>query len=188
MWSRFNSQMKVTLPYKLTQTDLELQDLLLDLDQLTVMKDKTVFELEPMAPRPWGFDQNVLQNISIEMNLDLKYLSRDGYTVLDLLSDIGGIQGLLFSFAAIFVGFINYNQVENHLVKKLFVRKDAKGSYEMGPDIQTSRFRETCCQNLAEYFQENCLSTCCGKGKRDRAFAKARDELNRETSIIELIR
>ena len=68
-----------------------------------------MFELEPMASRPWGFDQNVLQNISIEMNLDLKYLSRDGYTVLDLLSDIGGIQGLLFSFAVIFVGFINYN-------------------------------------------------------------------------------
>ena len=58
----------------------------------------------------------------------------------------------------------------------------------MGPDIQTSRFKETCCQNLAEYFQENCLSTCCGKGQRNRAFAKARDELNRETSIIELIR
>lgn len=180
--------MKVTLPYKVTKTDLELQDLLLDLDQLTAMKDKTVFELEAMPSRPWGFDQNVIQNISIEMNLDLKYLGRTGYTILDLLSDIGGIQGLLFSFAAIFVGFINYNQLENHLVTKLYVRKDAKGDCEMGPDVQTSRFKETCCQNLAEYFQENCWSTCCGKGKLDRSFSKARDELNRETSIIELIR
>ena len=31
-WSRFNSQMKVTLPFKVTQTSLDLQDLLLDLD------------------------------------------------------------------------------------------------------------------------------------------------------------
>ena len=45
---------------------------------------------------------------------------REGYTFLDLLSDIGGLQGLLVSFVSYFVAFWNYNMLENYMVTKMF--------------------------------------------------------------------
>ena len=65
--------------------------MLVNLDSVTMLEDESVFELEELPTRPWGFDNVTLSNISIEMNLDLKYINREGYTALDLISDIGGI-------------------------------------------------------------------------------------------------
>lgn len=59
-------------------------------------------------------------NIAIEMDLDVKEISRSGYTVLDLISDIGGMQGVLISGLGIIVGIWNHNMIENHLVARLY--------------------------------------------------------------------
>ena len=54
------------------------------------------------------------------MNYDLTLIERTGYTLTDLLSDIGGIQGILISAMAMVLGVLNANHLENHLVTKLF--------------------------------------------------------------------
>jgi len=41
--------------------------------------------------------------------MNLREIAREGYTMLDWLSDIGGIQGMLISLIAIFVSAWNYN-------------------------------------------------------------------------------
>ena len=64
-------------------------------------------------------------DITFEMNLGLQIISRDGYTILDWLSDIGGIQGIFISGLAIFIGYWNYNYLENYMAIKL---------YQLGPD------------------------------------------------------
>ena len=61
------------------------------------------------------------------MNLGLQVISRDGYTILDWLSDIGGIQGIFISGLAIFIGFWNHNYLENYMAIKL---------YQLGPDTE----------------------------------------------------
>ena len=66
------------------------------------------------------------------MDLDLKEIKRSGYTMLDLISDIGGIQGVLFSSFAIFVGVWNHNMIENYLVTKLYRLKPKRKSYSTG--------------------------------------------------------
>ena len=43
------------------------------------------------------------------MNLDQKMIARAGYTFVDYLSDIGGLQGLLFSIVGYFIAAWNYN-------------------------------------------------------------------------------
>ena len=47
-----------------------------------------------------------------------------GYTIPDLLSDIGGIEALIFSIFSIILGFWNYNNLDNHLLSKFFKFKD----------------------------------------------------------------
>ena len=54
------------------------------------------------------------------MNLDLRVVSRDGYTLLDLISDIGGAQGMLISLSAFFLSIWNHNYFDNYMVSSLF--------------------------------------------------------------------
>ena len=123
-WKRFNTNSAETIPFKISRTSLELQDMLVDFDEMTELNDKSVFEFEELLTRPWTFDKVTLANISVEMNLDLKILKREGYTALDLISDIGGMQGLLFSLAASLLTILNHNQLSNYLVSKLYLIKD----------------------------------------------------------------
>ena len=105
------------------------------------------------------------------MDLNQKVISRSGYTVLDLISDIGGMQGVLISFFAIIVGVWNHNMIENHLVSRLYM-------IESSPDPHNSRQNQPSAsgnyismiprasQNVLEYLKDsvigwNCLTKCC---------------------------
>ena len=54
------------------------------------------------------------------MNMNLELIQRNGYTVLDLLSDIGGILEIMTIVISYFLAFWNYNYFENFLVTRLF--------------------------------------------------------------------
>lgn len=74
-----------------TKTSLELQDEYFDLDSITELRDSSVFSIDELPVRSYEFDEITLSNFSFEMNLDLQRIFRQGYTFLDLISDIGGI-------------------------------------------------------------------------------------------------
>ena len=48
--------------------------------------------------------------------MDLTIIERNGYTIVDLFSDIGGIQSFLSSIIGIFLSFWNHNYLDNYLV------------------------------------------------------------------------
>ena len=52
--------------------------------------------------------------------MDLILIERNGYSILDLLSDIGGLQRALFSGVTIFLSIVNHNQLNDYLASKLF--------------------------------------------------------------------
>ena len=56
----------------------------------------------------------------IQMNMDLSIVQRTGYTLLDVLSDVGGLQGILISGFALFLSIVNHSSLENYLVSKTF--------------------------------------------------------------------
>ena len=58
--------------------------------------------------------------MSIEINPDKTLIQREGYYVLDMFSDIGGLYGLLYAFLAIVLTYTNYNHLENFAVSKLY--------------------------------------------------------------------
>ena len=47
-------------------------------------------------------------------------IARNGYTIFDYFSDVGGMQGLLLSFVAAFLSFWNYNRLDDYIIMKLF--------------------------------------------------------------------
>lgn len=54
------------------------------------------------------------------MDLNKLVYKRTKYTFLDFISDIGGMQSLLFSAFAFIVGIWNYNMLENYMVSRLY--------------------------------------------------------------------
>ena len=54
------------------------------------------------------------------MNLNQLVIERNGYTVLDYLSDIGGMQTILISSFSLMLMVLNFHYAENFLVTKLY--------------------------------------------------------------------
>ena len=82
--------------------------------------------MEEASFRSYEKDSNAWVDITVEMNFSEKLISRAGYTFLDYLSDIGGMQGLLISGVSYFVSFWNYNYFDNYMVTRLFKIKKKK--------------------------------------------------------------
>ena len=79
-----------------------------------------MFTLTPMTVRSYEQDKDTQFDMTIEMNMNLKMIQRNSYSILDLLSDIGGMLGMLISGINFLLIFWNYNYFENYLVTRLF--------------------------------------------------------------------
>ena len=90
-------------------------------------------------------DSDTLADITIEMDLNRLLVQREAYSLLDLLSDIGGMQGIIVQQALLFLTFWNYNNFDNYLVTKLYkVKKPAEerrasNSYEERSEVLQTR-------------------------------------------------
>ena len=54
-------------------------------------------------------------DVTLEMNLDLGMIQREGYNVLDVLSDIGGIQSIFITTFSTLIGVCNYRNFDNYM-------------------------------------------------------------------------
>ena len=108
----------------MTKTEVSLQDKDANLDDLTLLADDSIFEIEKKTTRTYEKGYDVQMDITVEMNLNMKSVARTRYTFLDLLSDVGGIQGLLFTLGSLILGILNYNNFDNYLASRLFKIKD----------------------------------------------------------------
>lgn len=93
---------------------------MINLDDLTELEDASIFKVELKPVHSYEKEEYVQQDISVEMNLDQQVIARNGYTILDYFSDVGGMQGLLLSFVAAFLSFWNYNMLDDYIIMKLF--------------------------------------------------------------------
>ena len=71
-----------------------MQDYFVNFDALTELENDKVFGLQELPLRPAEWDENVIINVQFEVSLDLMIVIRDGYTVIDILSDLGGINAV----------------------------------------------------------------------------------------------
>ena len=102
-------QWRNRLSFFVSKTDLSLQDLAVNLDEITELQDSSVFTLERGSVRPYYRDTDLVEGIRIWMNLNLTAIDRSGYTVLDILSDVGGLKSILIPTISFVIGILNYN-------------------------------------------------------------------------------
>ena len=107
---------------------MNLQDNLITLDEYTEFQT-SVFGVELSPGLPYSRDNPTLSRIILELNPDMIEITRDVYTFLDLLSDIGGIQGMLIGLVAQFFVYWEFNQLENYMISKLYGVKRGKKSH-----------------------------------------------------------
>ena len=58
--------------------------------------------------------------LAVALNYDLIIYERFYYTILDLLSDIGGFQSILTGFCALLLSMIKHDHFDDYLVQHLF--------------------------------------------------------------------
>ena len=54
------------------------------------------------------------------MNLDLTVISRNGYQILDLFSDVGGLRAALLAGISFLLKIWNFNYLDSYMASKLF--------------------------------------------------------------------
>ena len=64
---------------------------MINLDDLTEIEYHSIFQLDALPTRSYEKDHDTQLEITIEMNLSQRMVARDGYTILDYFSDIGGM-------------------------------------------------------------------------------------------------
>ena len=78
-WVPINTQMRMRQPYKISLEALELQDHKIKLDSITQETHEALFAMEEMTSRSYEKDENVLADLTLEMNLNLRQIEREGY-------------------------------------------------------------------------------------------------------------
>ena len=116
-----NSQMRDIVPHRLETTYLELHDnLVIDLDSASWGLHKDLFKIKEMPRLPQEKDENVQILITIEREFDVQSIERMAYTTFDMLSDVGGLLGIMVIISRGAIAIWNFNSFDNFLVSRLF--------------------------------------------------------------------
>ena len=187
IWIPVNTQWQQTIGYQISKTHIFLQDQAIDLDDLTLIEDDSIFKVEKLANQPYeAGDLSVVMDITIEMNLNQGVLARTGYTILDVLSDVGGIQSLIASAIALWLSVWNYKHFDNYMAASLF---KIKKSSTTNDDVF---IKPTSFCNLIEYLIDLipsfCFHKCFRKNRRMRGIEEARRQMAKEINIVEIIK
>ena len=199
-----SSQVKSIIPHKVQHTHLNLQDYdTIQLDSWTQVNMMDLFKLTEQKVLPYENQDEEIETmvmVSIEMDLNRVDYSRSRYTVFDLLSDVGGLQGIFYSVFAILMTAWNFNSLDNYMVQHLFkARSETSSDKSDGSKVQkglkgnraSSEFFPS---KSLPYFKDYFLSwvpdriQCCKLSRREVALNLARDRLEKEMNIIELIK
>ena len=78
------------------------------MDKLTQFDDDAIFKLEQIPQIPAESNNYVQMEVSIEMNLDLATIKRSYYSLLDCLSDVGGLMSVILESVAVCLLILNY--------------------------------------------------------------------------------
>ena len=79
-----------------------------------------LFRIQQLETRPYEKFDNTWVSVTVEMDLNVVHYERNVYTFFDMLSDVGGLNGILVTILAMFATLWNYNSFDNFMVSRLF--------------------------------------------------------------------
>ena len=109
-----------------------------------------------------------------------------------MLSEVGGLTALLYLIFGSVVSAWNFNSFDDLMVSRLF--KIKKPAEEINPDFDFFKKSDyiklydspNCKEWLISLIPTKCI--CCKKDRREIAMEKAREKLNKEVNIIEIVK
>ena len=111
-----------------------------------------------------------------------------------MLSDVGGIQGILISTFSMFLTLLNYKYFDQFMASKLYKikREDADEVQQSKKDYfqRSTFFKPTKYGNLRLYMMDLLPSkcVCCRRNRQERGIIKAMEAMDKEIDIVELIK
>ena len=162
------------------------------LDEVTQTHLDDLFTVRKYDVIPFEMPDKFWVSVSFEMDLDMIHIERKLYTVFDMLSDVGGLLGILTSIAALLNTIWNYQAFDNFMVSRLFKIKRPKEEIlaDTGFFSQSEYIKLSIVPNLRNW----CLSCvprccfCCGYSRKEKALQLARAKLDKEVNIIEIVK
>lgn len=121
------------------------------------------------------------------MNPDLPVLIRNNYSVLDVMSDVGGLAEVLFRFIYVILALLNYNHLTSYLTAKLFKAEPSSSDSkkEEEPPLKPTKFGNVK-EMLFELLPKGCIRCCIDK--RSKTMLAGWEGLNKEKDIVSILR
>ena len=70
LWLRINTQSRETIPFKVSNTQLYLQDEYINLDDITELEDASIFKVHKLQTQPFEWNDYTQMDITFEMDLN----------------------------------------------------------------------------------------------------------------------
>lgn len=189
-----SSQVRQIVPHKIAKTNLELQDYdTIMLDKVTLIPMNSLFRLEKQEVLPYERLDNTWVSVTIERDLNMMHYERKVFTIFDMLSDIGGLTGIIATMFGIICAAWNYNAFDNFMVSRLFKIKKRKQDIDPGTPIfnQSDYIDLSSAPNFTDWFY-SCLpkrfTRCCKRDRKSVALQMAREKLFKEINIVEIVK
>ena len=107
---------------------------------------------------------------------------------MTLLGDVGGFYGIISAFFALLNNAFSYQRAENLFVQTLYQAKSQNKGADNGLDL-TSKGQLAFKEYLQDFLEGCCgLPSCLKRSRRDLQFVKARDLLQEELDLVEVLR
>ena len=138
--------------YQLKTGESNLQDLIVDFDSLTEFQDD-IMKIEYSKLLPRRKDTNVPMYLAFEVSLNKHIITREHFSVLDLLGDIGGVQAALFSIVHTVLFFLNYRYFDQYMASKLYKIKKPEDEEQKSRTYfeRSNFFKPSKLRNLRDY-------------------------------------
>ena len=154
-------------------------------DELTELTADSVFTLEQGFTRPFEMHREAVFALAIDVNPHLPVVSRSNYTVLDVMSDVGGLAEVLFLFVSLGVSLLNYKNLNSFLTAKLYKMKA-----HSDPETLANLTPTKCC-NIRDFIFDCLPLRCQRKWRLPRKQILMREghrRVNKERDIVNVFR
>ena len=121
------------------------------------------------------------------MNLDLISIGRAGYNIVDMLSDIGGIQSIIITSFSLILTIFNHKYFDGYMAQRLYKLQNPEKSEKESPNLF---FFPTKVGNARDFIVDALPQrmVCCRKTRHQLGLEKAIQALAKEGDILTLIK
>ena len=137
-----------------------------------------------MTKRPYEFRDNVQIAVNWEFNLDLVWIERQSYSILDWMSDVGGITEAFFFLGTVWLAFARFGQAKFNLVQALFLSRPGPGEDKGGGGGPQELKPIPSLKLMAQRFFPKCIK----KNRNERLFKKGWNNLLEEIDIVDFLK